>query len=1330
MPRSSRHPLSASIALLLRHRTLLGSAVLIASFGAQANCVTTGTTTVCDTTAPNPFTTRIGNGNTVAEDGRTIDVQAGATLAVGDSSAISVRDNGLLHVGTGATVSATAVSTPGLYNAGGNTIEMRAGNALTIDAGGQVLALGSQGSAEVINFQGAGNTVTNSGTIRATNAVAIWSQNTSGLNTVINTETGVIQAPGTVIGGSGNGALDFTNRGRVIGNLTLAGGNDTLRLYTGSSITGNFSGGAGTDAIFLSGTGDSTLPGNFVGFESLTKNDAGKWTLTGTITGVTVATVAQGTLALTGNNANYTGPVIVDPAGILEARAQSLPPGVTNNGLVRFVQPDEGSYAGSVTGTGALDKTGAGTLTLAGLNSVGGATTLNGGSLVLANTLETASLTMAAGTTLRIAGVLQQRAGGAANVIGAGGVQSVYVTGRLSGSALLGDGDDLLDVSGAIGGSVDQGAGNDVAFIRPGASVGGSFAQGLGNDRLEMTGGTIAGALTQGVGTDVLLLTAGTLASVDQGDDVDRLEISGGTITGTVQQGSGQDVFIMSGGTVGALLQGDGTDRLRMTGGQIIGGFDDGDYAEMTAGRIGRVNMKLENNTFDMSGGTIDGNLVTGFGNDTILLSEGYIGGNISVSGGDDRISITGGTVRGEIRASTGNDVLDWSGGGVVYGTVDMAEGNDLTTLSNLNNTHLGALPLFTGGLGTDALTMNNVTTSGVGRFTGWERISLQQDSQLTLDADLVLSDFTTTGGALDIDATSAVFAGGVNAQLRTFTAGQQVTVTNAGRIDLSNGSSGAGDAFTVVGNYVGDNGALYLQSVLAGDGAASDRLVIAGGVASGSTGLGILNAGGEGAATVADGILVVQSINGATTTPDAFALYNPVAAGAFEYFLFKGGASAGSVENWYLRSTLVASATPAPSPPPLGIPSQTPVPPPPEDAGSPPPPLPPPPSPDVPENPDPLAPEPAPPPPPPEPAPVPPPQADVPPPVPTTPAAVPGPLAVPPTPGAVAAQGDIIPLYRLETATYSVVPPLLREASLASLGTFHERQGEQRLLAGQGGFRSAWARLIGQSHEQKWEGDARPGFDGDLQGVQAGIDLYVQAGDAHHQQLGVFVGRTRAQGTVSGFAIGWDNVAVGRSRLDDKHVGLYWTGVGSGGGYLDAVLMQSRYDGSADSARGLGIDLRGEGTTVSLEAGKPLLRVGQSAWWLEPQLQVIWQRTSLDDSADRISSVRFDNDNAWTGRAGLRLAADYDLAGAGWQPYLKVNYWHTFDGEERIDFGSNRLVNQQAARALELGVGVVARFNANVSAFAVADYTRDLESSAQKERKVIEGNIGLRLDW
>lgn len=859
----------------------------------------------------------------------------------------------------------------------------------------------------------------------------------------------------------------------------------------------------------------------------------------------------------------------------------------------------------------------------------------------------------------------------------------------------------------------------------------GGVVSGAGNDRIDMLGGSIQGGVLQGAGNDTVVIGDGVIDSVDQGDGEDTLQISGGSVTGPVVQGSGIDTFLMTGGSIGALLQGDALDRFRMTGGRIVGAFDDGDYAEMTGGRIGRVNMKLDDNTFLMSGGTIDGNLVTGFGRDTIVLSDGYIGGNISVSGGDDAVTITGGTVRGEIRLSFGNDTLTWNGGGVVYGAIDFGEGNDVAQLTNLNNAHLGALPVFDGGPGNDVLGFDNVKTSGVARFANWEQVALRDDTQLAFDGTLLLGDSASGTGRLDIDATSAVFGGGSNGGVAPFVAGQLATLTNAGRIDLSNGG-GVGDTFTVVGNYVGTGGALYLNTVLGDDSSASDKLVISTGSASGTTGVGILNAGGAGASTVADGILVVQAINGATTAPSAFALYNPVAAGAYEYFLFKGGVSGGTAENWYLRSTLVAAATPAPSPAPGGI-LATP-PPPPESTGTPPVDLPPaaPPPPDVnpPDDPNPTAAEPAPPPEPAAPADVAPPSIDTPPPVPTEVAGVPGPLAVPPTPGARPARGDIIPLYRFETGLYSVVPPLLRETSLASLGTFHERQGEQRLLAGQGGFRSAWARLIGQSHEQHWEGDAKPSFDGDIQGVQAGIDLYARAEDRYRDQFGVFVGRTRAQGNVNGFAIGWDNVAVGRTRLDDKHVGLYWTRAGSAGGYLDAVVMQSRYDGDATSSRGLGIDVRGDGTTASLEVGKPLLRFGQSAWWLEPQAQVIWQRSSLDDTADLVSTVRYDSDNAWTGRVGLRVAADYDLAGNGWQTYFKLNYWQTFGGQDRIDLGGNRLSNQQGTRALEVGVGMVARFNANVSAFAVADYTRDLESSVQKERKSIEGNIGLRFDW
>lgn len=68
-----------------------------------------------------------------------------------------------------------------------------------------------------------------------------------------------------------------------------------------------------------------------------------------------------------------------------------------------------------------------------------------------------------------------------------------------------------------------------------------------------------------------------------------------------------------------------------MSGGTIVGAFEDGDVAKMTGGSIGRVDMKLDNNIFDMSGGQIIGNLVTGFGRDSIILS-GVASGAISAS--------------------------------------------------------------------------------------------------------------------------------------------------------------------------------------------------------------------------------------------------------------------------------------------------------------------------------------------------------------------------------------------------------------------------------------------------------------------------------------------------------------------------------------------------------------------------------------------------------------------------------------------------------------------------------------------------------------------------
>ncbi|SED89701.1 autotransporter-associated beta strand repeat-containing protein [Rhizobiales bacterium GAS188] len=344
-----------------------------------ANCVTLVLITTCDTAGL--FTATVGIGPATPANS-VLNLLANSQIVVGNANAISLADGANITLGPGAIVQATSTGTGGLYGTGGDTVEFRNNSTLTVAAGAQILSLGTAGNSEAINPEGSGNLIVNNGTIRATNAAAIFFQNTIGLNTVVNNATGIIQtsqASGNVIGGFGAAAVDFTNRGTVIGNLNFGGGNDVLRLFTGSTITGNFDGGGGTNSIFLNGTGSDSLPGQIKNFQTLTKTDTGTWTLTGSVVGVTVAEVQQGTLILTGNNSQYTGSVIVDPAGTLQGFSGSFPPTITDNGLVLFAQPSDGTYAGIISGAGSVTKTSAGALTLTGLNTYSGGTNFNQG---------------------------------------------------------------------------------------------------------------------------------------------------------------------------------------------------------------------------------------------------------------------------------------------------------------------------------------------------------------------------------------------------------------------------------------------------------------------------------------------------------------------------------------------------------------------------------------------------------------------------------------------------------------------------------------------------------------------------------------------------------------------------------------------------------------------------------------------------------------------------------------------------------------------------------------------------------------------------------------
>ncbi|AMB84845.1 autotransporter outer membrane beta-barrel domain-containing protein [Pseudomonas agarici] len=778
-----------------------------------------------------------------------------------------------------------------------------------------------------------------------------------------------------------------------------------------------------------------------------------------------------------------------------------------------------------------------------------------------------------------------------------------------------------------------------------------------GNDDYTCDSDT-APTLVDNAGNNSLTMpTAGTgsiTGPVSFGTGNDRVVIGGGTIHGDVDEGSGTDNFTMTGGQIQSLHQGDGLDTFEMSGGVIADEFEDGDKAHMTGGTIGRVDMKLDDNLFDMDGGTIVGNLVTGFGKDTILVKGGTIGGNISVSGGDDQILVSDGTIHGEIRMSAGADVFNWRDAGIIHGAIVMELDDDRALLDGLSDATLSSTPAVDGGEGNDQLTFQASTPINGARYVNWESVSLTQGTQLTLNDNLVLGDAGTGTGTLDIDASSSLSAhSGV---VTAFTAGQNVTLTNAGTINLTSGGAQVDDRFTVVGNYIGNNGHLKLHSILADDDSPSDRLVVSRGTLSGTTAIEVSNFGGGGAQTLQNGIQVVEANQGATSSANAFSLAGSVSAGAFDYYLFKGGVTAGTENNWYLRSSVTAPVVPLPEP-------EGPVTPLPEPGG-----------PDL------------------------------------------------PTPE----PGETIPFYRPEVPIDAVVTPAAAQLAQTALGTFHERQGEQGLLRENGELPAGWARTFASHGRRSWSGDVNPSLDSTIWGFQVGHDLFGSTStQGYRQHAGLFLSHARLDGDVRGFIDGFQDREAGNLRLNGDSLGAYWTLIGPTDWYIDTVAMGTRYTGSARSDRGVKLDLKGHAVTLSVESGYPLPL--SERWAIEPQVQLIGQKVSMNNDEDGISQVGFDTQEYLKGRIGVRAKGPYHAGSVPLELYVRGNLWHDFKARDTATFDDYPIKTEHTGTTLDFGAGVVATLSRDVDLYSSIDYGSNIDT---RQQEAVSATIGLRMRW
>lgn len=613
----------------------------------------TGGTTTCDTNGIQTATVGTGPGLNNA----TVNVNPNAQINSAGLNAISLGNNANITIGANATVQNNATTNGGgNFGTGRNTVEFGSNGTLTIQAGGQILSTGTANNAEAINVHGFGNRIVNNGLIQSKSGVAIWFEDqVNGAPNVID-NYGIIRTlvnggNFNVIGNGGTSDVNFINRtgARVEGNLTFGGGNDKLTLEAGSVITGSFNGGGGTNALVLDGGAGSqdVLAGNISNFQTLLKTGDGRWTLSGTIGsnggGTPLAvTVGQGTLALTGNNSSFNGSVTVNGPGTLEARAQSLPPTVTNNGLVRFAQPDAGTYTGLITGTGAVEKTGAGVLTLSpaspGGNTYSGGTRINQGTIAIgadsALGAATGSLTFNGGTlqlntSLNLAAsraITVNAPGGTINTQGFNSTVSQGITGQ---GSLTKAGSGTLTLTGS-------------SSYSGGTTISGGTLQ-LGN------GGT-SGSITGNVANNGALV-------FNRSDTVNF----GGVISGTgtlLQSGSGNTVLTGTNSYAGATTV--------ATGSLYV----NGDQSAATG-------LTTVNNGANLGGtGTIGGSVVVADGAHLSPGDLGTIPGTLTIN---QNLSLTSGSIldysfgQANIVGGAFNDLTKVKGDLVLDGTLNVA---------------------------------------------------------------------------------------------------------------------------------------------------------------------------------------------------------------------------------------------------------------------------------------------------------------------------------------------------------------------------------------------------------------------------------------------------------------------------------------------------------------------------------------------------------------------------------------------------------------------------------------------------------------------------------
>ncbi|EEP8274109.1 fibronectin-binding autotransporter adhesin ShdA [Salmonella enterica] len=490
----------------------------------------------------------------------------------------------------------------------------------------------------------------------------------------------------------------------------------------------------------------------------------------------------------------------------------------------------------------------------------------------------------------------------------------------------------------------------------------------------------------------------------------------------------------------------------------------------------------------------------------------------------------------------------------------------------------------------------------------------------------------------------------------------------NMGTITSGSSSSTPGNTLYVDGNYTGNGGSLYLNTVLGDDDSATDKLVITGD-ASGTTDL-YINGIGDGAQTT-NGIEVVDV--GGVSTSDAFVLKNEVNASLYTYRLYWNE----SDNDWYLASKAQSDDddsggddTPSDggddggnvTPPDDGGDGGNVTPP--DDGGD-------------------------------------------------------GGDVTPPDDG-----GDVAPQYRADIGAYMGNQWMARNLQMQTL---YDREGSQYRNADG----SVWARFkAGKAESEAVSGNID--MDSNYSQFQLGGDILAWGNGQQSVTVGVMASYINADTDSTGNRGADGSQFTSSANVDGYNLGVYATWFADAqthsGAYVDSWYQYGFYNNSVESGDAGSESYDSTANAVSLETGYryDIALSNGNTVSLTPQAQVVWQNYSADSVKDNYGTrIDGQDGDSWTTRLGLRVDGKlYKGSRTVIQPFAEANWLHTSD-DVSVSFDDATVKQDLPANRAELKVGLQADIDKQWSVRAqVAGQT------GSNDFGDLNGSLNLRYNW